>query len=409
MANSPKSINRRQFLAGAGATALTFTVLKPQTVRAYVANSKVRLGLVGCGGRGSWIASLFQDHGGYEIAGVADYFTDRADGVGDKFGLPADRRFSGLSGYKRLIDSGVDAIAIESPPYFHPEQAAAAVDAGKHVFLAKPVAVDVPGCDSVAASGRKATENNLVYLVDFQTRATDIFIDAIGTVHQGAIGQLAFGESSYHAGSPWTRQEADLRDDPTNPENRVRAWGLDRALSGDIITEQNIHTLDVMNWIMQVPPLSASGTGGKRVRTDPGNCWDHFTVLFQYPDDLGITFTSRQFEGHGAWEGIANRMFGSKGVLETNYFGEVVVRGENPIPAKTAPGIYTEAVVTNIKTFYDSIQNGDHSNPTVEPSVQSNLVTILGRKAAYEKREVTWNEILRDDEVLDPGLKGLKD
>ncbi len=151
-----KTVNRREFMARAGragAAAVSATVLGPELMRAAQNAAKIKVGLIGCGGRGVWIAKLFQKHGGYEISAVADYFKDRADEAGAALGVPESRRFTGLSGYKRLLDAKVDAVAIETPPYFHPEQAAAAVDAGAHVYLAKPVAVDVPGCGSIAASG----------------------------------------------------------------------------------------------------------------------------------------------------------------------------------------------------------------------------------------------------------------
>ena len=188
--------------------------------------------------------------GGYEIYAIADYFPDRAKAAGDRFGVADSRRFSGLSGYKRLIDSGVEAVLIESPPYFHPEQAAAAVEAGKHVYSAKPVAVDVPGCRTVEASGKKATEKKQVFLVDFQTRADPFFIEALRRVHAGDLGKIAFAEGIYHADSPFAQFYDALHSNPRDPETRLRAWGLDKVLSGDIITEQNIHTLDVVNWVM---------------------------------------------------------------------------------------------------------------------------------------------------------------
>jgi myo-inositol 2-dehydrogenase/D-chiro-inositol 1-dehydrogenase len=199
-----------------------------------------------------------------------------------------------------------------------------------------------------------------------------------------------------------------LKSDPKNPEIRLRAWGMDRSLSGDIITEQNIHTLDVMSWIMNEEPVAAWGTCGHKARKDVGDCSDHFTLLFKYPKNVGITFSSRQFEGHDSPGGINNRMFGSKGVLETQYGGQVLIRGENFYKGGTTNAIYQEGAVRNIATFYQDITNGNYSNPTVEASVRSNLITILGRMAAYEKRVVTWNEMKRSREKMKPLLKGLK-
>ena len=407
---SGQQINRRQFITNAGTAALTFTVLKPNLIRGTDVNSKIKLGLIGCGGRGTWITRLFQNHGGYEIVSAADYFKDRVNTFGDRFNIPDNKRFTGLSCYKQLLGSKVDAVAIESPPYFHPEQATAAINAGSHVYLAKPIAVDIPGCNSIAESGKKATKKKLCLLVDFQTRANEYFIEAMKRVHNSDIGDFAFGESIYHAGSPWKGVYDILKADPDNAENRLRAWGLDRTLSGDIITEQNIHTIDVMNWIMNEPPLFAVGTGGHKVRTDKGNCWDHYALTFQYANNVGITFSSRQFEGYGSVpDGIRNRMFGSKGVLETEYGGQVLIRGENFYRGGKTNDIYKQGADSNIAAFYKNIIEGKYDNPTVAPSVQSNKITILGRTAAYEERTVYWHQLTNNDEKMEPIFKGLKE
>jgi len=402
-------LNRREFMAKAGAAAVSLTLVKPGLVRGSQATSKIRLGLVGCGGRGSWIAGLFQKHGGYEVVAVADYFKDRAAKAGADLGVPEAARFTGLAGYKRLLDRGVDAVAIETPPYFHPEQAAAAVAAGAHVYLAKPAAVDVPGCHSVAASAKEATGKKLAFLVDFQTRTHPAFIEAVSRVHQGGLGEIVFGEAVYHADCPFDQWYDLIKSEPGNPETWIRAWGLDRALSGDMITEQDIHALDVMNWVMGVPPLYAVGSGGLTARPKIGTCWDHFVVYYQYPKNVAMQFSGRQFKGHGTSEGIKNRVFGSKGVLETEYGGGVLIRGENYYNGGKTPEIYESGAVANIAAFHKAILARDSGNPTVAPSVQSNLITILGRKAAYDNRLVTWAELTKDGERLVPNLKGLKD
>ncbi|MEW5900525.1 MAG: Gfo/Idh/MocA family oxidoreductase [Acidobacteriota bacterium] len=402
-------ISRRRFIKATGAAALSLTILKPGLVRGARANNRIRLGLIGCGGRGTWIADLFFKHGGFELWAGADYFEERSSSLGAKFSIPESRLFSGLAGYKRLLESGVEAVAIETPPYFHPEQVEAAIDAGVHAYVAKPVAVDVPGCQRIALSGKTASEKKLCVIVDFQTRANASFIEAVRRVHEGAIGEVVFGEATYHAECPWEGWYKTLQKDPDNPEVRLRAWGLDRALSGDIITEQEIHTVDVANWVMKDPPLFAVGSGGLKVRPKVGTCWDHFVVYYQYPQGVAVQFSGRQFKGHGTPEGIKNRIFGSKGVLETEYGGAVVIRGENFYHGGRTNQIFEEGAVNNIATFHKNITSGDFSNPTVAPSVQSNLITILGRKAAYENRRVTWEELIKDKERLVPLLKGLKD
>jgi predicted dehydrogenase len=402
-------VNRREFLAKAGAAAVSVTILKPGLLAGTAANAKVRLGIVGCGGRGGWIAGLFQKHGGFEVVAVADYFKDRVDAVGGALGVPEAARFTGLAGYKRLLDKGVDAVAVESPPYFHPEQAAAGVAAGAHVYLAKPVAVDVPGCRSISKSAKEAQARKLSFLVDFQTRSNPAFIEAMTRIHAGALGQVVFGEADYHADCPFEQWYDLLRSGPANPENRLHGWGLDRALSGDMIVEQDIHALDVMNWVMQEPPLYALGTGGLRARPRIGTCWDHFVVHYQYPGGVGVGFSGRQFKGYGTSEGIKNRMFGSKGVLETEYGGAVLIRGNNYFNGGKTPDIYESGVMANIAAFHKSIVDGRPDQSTAAPSVQSNLVAILGRKSAYEGRIVTWDKLLKDGGRLMPDLKGLKD
>lgn len=406
--NVPHGLSRRTFMAGAGAAAASLTVIKPKSARAYNANSKVDIGLIGCGGRGTWIADLFQQHGGYNVAAAADYFKDRADNVGNRFEIKAERRYTGLSGYHRMLEQKPDAVVIESPPYFHPEQAAAGVAAGCHVYVAKPIAVDVPGCHTIGDSGKKATANKLCFLVDFQTRADQFYIEALKRVRDGALGTFAFGEATYHASDPWMRMWESWKNDPDSAENRLRGWGLDRVLSGDIITEQNVHTLDVMNWIMDQDPVCADGTGGRTVRP-VGTCWDHFTVLYQYPNDVGITFSSRQFQGHGTQpDGIRNRMFGADGILETKYGGQVLIRGKHFYRGGSSPGIYKEGAVTNIATFHKNITDGSYENVTVAPSVRSTLITIFGRTAAYTGERIFWKDLVKSDEKLEADLKGLK-
>ena len=361
--------------------------------------------MIGCGGRGTGSPSYSRSTADTRSAG-ADYFPAKAAASGFST-LSPSRLFSGLSGYRRLLESGVETVVIQSPPYFHPEQASAGVDTGVHVYLAKPMAVDVPGCRLVRTSAKRPPKK-LCFLVDFQTRTNPFFVEAIERVHKGAIGDLVFGEAAYHAECPFEKWYELLKSEPDSPENRLRAWGLDRALSGDIITEQDIHMLDVANWIMGTPPLHAIGTGGLTARPKIGSCCDHFVVHYQYAGNVAIQFSGRQFNGHGTAEGIQNRMFGSKGILETQYGGDVLIRGENFYRGGKTSGIYLEGAVANIAAFHKR-HVGDYSNATVGPSVQSNLVSILGRNSAYEKRRVSWDEIENDQERLLPDLEGLMD
>jgi len=403
--NPGKSINRRQFLAGTSASVLAISILEPRLAGGAEANAKIKLGLIGCGGRGKWIADLFRKHGGFDFVAVADYFADHANEAGDHLQVPAAQRFTGLAGYRRLLEQPLDAVVIESPPYFHPEHAAAAVDAGKHVYLAKPVAVDVPGCLTVEQSGQRATARQLCFLVDFQTRANRLYQDAARKIREGELGKIVSAEAAYHCGATWGTMDKLLRSDPQNPEVRLRAWGVDRQLSGDIITEQNIHAIDVACWLLDAHPLRAVGTGG-RTREFLGNCWDHFAVIYDYPNDVVVSFNSHQ-SGLG-YDDILCRVFGLKGVADTHYFGHVTVKTEESRSDGEVGNLYTDGVVTNIATFHQSITTGDHRNPTVAPSVRSNLTTILGRIAAYQQRPVTWEQMMSAKEKFSPDLRGLK-
>ncbi len=365
---------------------------------------KINLGLIGCGGRGTWIVDFFKKQGGFNVVACADYFQDKADNAGNKHGIPENMRFTGLDGYRKLLEK-VDAVAIISPPYFHPSHAAEAVAAGKHVYLAKPIAVDVPGCQSIAASGKSASEKKQVFLVDFQTRAQPAYIEAVKRVHGGAIGKLISGESTYQCSLYFQGMDDEYKKHVGQPEARLRAWAVDRILSGDIITEQNIHTLDVCTWILDAAPIKAFATGG-RARPYAGTCWDHFAGIFWFPNDVLISFSSKQVGRY--WDDIQCRIYGTQGTIDTHYGGSVTVNCDDKYNGGQTNRIYAEGVENNVKTFYASITKGNFSNPTVAPSVRSTLTTILGRTAAYEQREVTWDEVMRKAEKWDFPLKALK-
>ena len=400
-----QDITRRKFLAGAGAAALGFTICSPALVRGAESNSKVDIGVIGCGGRGSWIAELFAKNGNYNVVAVADYFQDRVDGIGGKLNIPAAKRFTGLACYKRLLEQKLDAVAIETPPYFHPEQAAAAVDAGKHVYVAKPIAVDVPGCQSIGDSGKKATQKKLAFLVDFQTRAMPSYQEVVSRIHKGEMGKLVTVYAEYQTNLMFEERDQQLRANPKDPEVRLRTWGIDRTLSGDVITEQNIHALDVATWIVDATPLKAYGRGG-RARPFLGDCWDHYSILFFFPNDLMVTFTSKQV-GFG-FDDIMVRAHGMNGSAETNYGGKCWIRTRDDRFEGPTDNIYQVGVERNMVTFYDNITKGDCSNVTVAPSVRSNLTTILGRTAVYKGAEVTWDQMMKSAEKWKFDTKGMK-
>jgi predicted dehydrogenase len=388
------SMDRRGFLkTAAGAAGLV--ILAPASVRGFEANSKIQLGIIGCGGRGKWITNLFNEEGRYQIAALADYFKDRVTEAGEKFSVPAARRHTGLDAYKQLLQGKVDAVAIESPPYFHPEQAVAALDAGKHVYLAKPIAVDAPGAMAIAAAAAKA-KDKLSCLVDFQTRANEFYKGAFEKVKEGLIGKPVCGQAYYYAG------RLGMQAKPGTPQARLRNWVFDIALSGDIIVEQNIHALDVANWFLQGHPVKAVGTGGRKARTDVGDCWDHFVVTYWYPDDVLLDFSSGQFTQR--YDDICCRVYGTLGTFDSHYGGLVnILAKTGGYRGGQTGGIYKEGAQANIKAFADALLANKPVN-NAEESANSTMTAVLGRIAAYAGKTVTWDEMIKAGEKLDPKL-----
>jgi len=388
--------DRRQFLKAASGAAASVLLVSPRVAFGAEANEKLRLGLIGCGQRGTWAGNLYQQNTNTKVVAVHDYFRDRVVTAGEALDVPTEKQFTGLDGYKALIESGVDAVAVESPPYFHPEQTVAALNAGKHVYLAKPIGVDVPGCMAIVDAAK--LHPNLTTWVDFQTRANGAFQAVAQGVHDGLIGRPAFGHVFYHCGRNRIR---------TKPEgtavSRLRNWLFDIPLSGDIIVEQNIHVLDVANWYLQGHPDAAEGTGARTVRTDVGDAWDQYSVTYWYPKDVLVSFSSAQFTH--AFTDLCTRLFGSEGTVESHYGGEVELRNRRGgIKSVRTSSIYVEGAIANMKTFHESIRTDAPLNNTVE-CANSTMTGILGRMAAHTGRKTTWQEMVNANERLDANLE----
>jgi predicted dehydrogenase len=211
--------------------------------------------------------------------------------------------------------------------------------------------------------------------------------------------------AEYQTNLMFEDRDSQLRKAPTDPEVRLRSWGIDRVLSGDVITEQNIHALDVATWIVNADPIKAYGTGG-RARNFVGDCWDHFSLLFFFPNDLVVTFSAKQ-AGFG-FDDIMVRAHGTTGTIETNYGGKCWFHSRDDVFTDGTDNIYQVGVERNIASFHEDVTKGDGANPTVAPSVRSNLTTILGRTAAYKGGEVTWDQLLAANEKWLANLQGLK-
>lgn len=391
---------RRGFLKGAAAGTL---ILKPETVFGTQANSTVEFGLIGCGGRGNWITPWFIEFAGARLVAVADVQKQNLDGTREKFKVDASRAYYGPDAYKELAQSKVDAVVIETPTYFHPIQAAAAIEAGKHCFCAKPVAVDVPGCRSILDSGKKAAAQNLSLWVDFQSRAQQAFQEATSRIHRGDLGKPELAQVFYYAGRP----SPDKGNDEMDPgQRRVRNFYMDKVLGGDIIVEQNIHVIDMANWYLKGHPTKAYGTGGRTdwsgTRYNAGDAWDHFVVTFWYPNEVEASFSSNQLTN--SFADLCVRVFGRKGCADTHYGGLVRITGENAWLGAEKDDTFRSGAINNAKAFIASIRDGKPINNVVE-SVDSNLTAILGRTAAYQQRLVTWDEMMNSTEKWEADLK----
>jgi len=397
--HTPKNMGRREFLGKAAAATAGLTFVRAGAVASTRANSAIEIGLIGSGRRGCWIGNLFREHGNYRFAAACDIFDDRLEAARNELGVPADRCYKGLESYKELLTCKLDAVAVMSPPYCHPEQAAAAIEAGVHLYLAKPVATDVPGCKIVMAAGQEAARRNLSFLVDFQTRTMEPFQEAVRRVHGGAIGTPVCGQVYYHTGEiPYKVEPV-----PGDPAVRLRNWLQDRRLSGDILVEQNVHATDVGDWLLRGHPIRAFGTGGRQGRTGWGDCWTHFNVIFWYPGDVRVSFSSSQF---GATPGsdIRSRIFGTDGCVDTHYRGKIAIAGKNPYDGGEVLDTFPQGAINNIKMFEKHLRAGEPFN-NARVSAESSLTTILGRTAAFRGAQINWDEMMTADERLDPELE----
>jgi len=364
---------------------------------------KLKLGVVGCGGRGSWIAKLFQKHGGYELHAVADYFAAVADTCGDALGVDKTRRFSGLSGYQRLMESGVEAVALETPPCFFPEHARAAVERELHVFMAKPVAADVPGCLEVEAAAKRATASQRVFLVDYQLPTDPHNREVVKLIRAGEIGQVVALNSHYYAGP--------FSDPPLTEtiESRLRnlIWCNDVAIGGGYHVNAGIHAVDAALWIAGQRPVAAQGLS--RVgRLDPhGDSHDVFGLVFEFADGIILSHRGKHLNNLLGFDVICQVM-GTTGHAAICYGGNAMLRGpENRYQAEV-PNPYEAGAVRNIASFYDCVAGGDFTNGTIRRSVDSALTTILGREAALRRRRLTWDELLKENRRREVDLRGLK-
>ena len=358
----------------------------------------LKAGLIGCGGRGRGAALNFLDAGPHlQVTALADIFSDRVEAARRTLknergqDIPDSRCFVGFDAYQKLLDTDVDVVLNATPPHFRPMHFAAAVEARKHAFLEKPIAVDAPGVRSAIATGDRAAKLGLSVLTGTQLRRELNRIEVRKRIVGGAIGDITAVRAFRNQGALWYRAP---QPGWSEMEYMLRDWVNWTWLSGDIIVEQHIHHLDAMLWVLGKPPVKAIGMGA-HVRRPTGDQYDFFTIDYQYDDGVHMHSTIRQLNG------CANQreevLVGTKGSADLE--GMIYDRSGKVVWKYTGP--MGDSMVQEHADWVTAIRTGKPMN-TVKETASATLIAILGRDSAYGGKMKTWDELLASNERLGP-------
>ncbi|HEY3963855.1 MAG TPA: Gfo/Idh/MocA family oxidoreductase [Planctomycetaceae bacterium] len=400
--------SRRSFLKSTaslvgGAAALP--LVAPAFVHA-AGNDLLRIGLVGCGGRGTGAASqALRADANVRLTAMADAFSDHLQRsldelqkdaeIAGKIDVPAERRFAGFDAFQKLLESGVDVVLLATPPHFRPQQLAAAVAAGKHVFAEKPVAVDAPGVRSVLATCELARQKRLSVVSGLCLRYSDGFRESVARIHDGAIGDIRMLAANDYRGPIWTKQR---QPDWSDMEWQMRNWYYYTWLSGDFNVEQHVHFLDVCAWLMRGEyPAHCVGSGGRQVRTGPecGHIYDHFSIAYEYASGARLISHCRQMPG--CYNDMSVQAIGTRGIADLSE-RRFAIRGES---AWVRPGKDSNFYQTEHDELFASIRKGTPIN-NGDYMAKSTLIAIMGRMAAYTGKKITWEMAMNSKEDLTP-------
>lgn len=366
---------RNLFQAGSAAAAGVFSIVKPESVRGSQANSKVSVGLVGTGNRGSYDAAFVHTDPRAHITALCDKFEDRIEMGKQKIRVENPASFTD---FEKLLASPVDAVIIATPPFEHPRMLEAAIDAKKHIYCEKPMGVDAEGCRRVMKAAKKADPSkNLA--VGFQQRYGPVYLEAYKRLQAGEIGTISTARAFWISSDPFQRVSY-----PDPKVDRLRNWFCYRDLSGDFIVEQDCHNLDVLHWFLGGLPLRAVGYGGKKVRTTM-EILDHLTLSYEFPDGIHVNFEANQLTPRG-FSRVGEEFTGTKGTLLTSRKTMVHVKGpreQETIESKR------DITYDALEHWLDNIVSGKAEN-VAERSALSTMIAILGRTALYTGREQTW-------------------
>jgi len=383
-------MSRRDFVK-VTAAAMAATGIAPHLVRGQESGKPLKVGVIGCGGRGTGAAhNAVEADKGIKIVALADVFKDRLDAcrksLKEKAQQDVDEKmcFEGFDAYKKVLETDADYVILATPPYYRPAQFEACVNAGKHVFMEKPVAVDGPGVRRMLAAGQKATEKGLSVVAGTQRRHQKGYIETIKRLHDGAIGTILSGQAYWNSGQLWYRlREAGWSD----MDWMIRDWVNWAWLSGDHIVEQHVHNLDVMNWVLKTHPRKVVGMGSRERRVT-GDQFDFFACDFFYPNptspdkpDTDIHVLSQCRQINGCANDVSERVIGEKGVSNCN--GWISSLSE-PIKGEGNPYVQEHA------DLIAAIRSEKPINEAQQVT-ESTLCGIMGRMSAYTGKAITWD------------------
>lgn len=408
------SAGRRRFLSRAATGAAGVALAAPLSVvrSAHGAGSgDIRLGLIGCGGRGSGAArQALRADSNAKLVAVADAFRDRLElglnalrsqqDVNDRVIVDPDHQFVGFDAYRDVIAADVDVVLLATPPHFRPLHLRACIDAGKHVFAEKPVAVDALGVNSVLESTELAQQKNLCIVSGLNTRYSFRVREMIERIHDGAVGEILALHTSRYGSGVWVRPR---KEGMTEMEYQMRNWYYFTWLSGDFNVEQFVHQLDLMAWVMKdTYPDRCYSTGGRQARTGPdyGHIYDHFSSVYEYESDIRLFSTTRHQPGCSGERNTV--VMGTKGVASFSRRGGGI-QGENPWqPPRTRE---TDSHQLEHDAFFAALRDGRVIN-NGDYMARSTLMAIMARMSAYTGQSLTWQQALGSQLDLSPAGYG---
>ena len=387
--------SRRGFLK-TGVTASALAATLPISRSAWAQGSDtIRLGLIGCGGRGTGAAGQALDTNSesnrVKLTAVADPFKFRADNalkeLKNKHKDNVDAKaFIGVDGYKEVLASDVDMVILTSPPGFRPLHFEAAVKAGKHVFMEKPVATDAPGVRRVLEANKIAKDRKLAVAVGLQRHHQSDYKSTIKMLKEGAIGDIILTRAYWNGDGVWTRNR---QANQTELEYQLNNWYYFNWLSGDHICEQHIHNLDVINWLMDGPPAEAQGQGGRQVRTgeENGQIYDHHFVEFTYPNGTKLLSQCRHIPG--CWNSVSEFAHGTNGWADIS--GGKIYNKKNEVVWKSPAG--ENGWAQEHVDLFAQIRKGESHNEG-DYGATSTMTSIMGRMATYTVKLLKWDQCL---------------